>query len=61
MNAPILGTPLDRLVQRAKDEEAAKRHGPQCYADGDVTSVPQCGWPELHKPLPLDKNRRATA
>ena len=58
MNAPILSTPLDRMIQRAKDEEAAKRHGAQCFnADG----TPECGWPELHKPLPLDKNRKATA
>lgn len=41
---PTLITPYDRLIQRAKDAEAAKLHGPQCF-DGALLI---CGWPELH-------------
>ena len=41
---PTLGTALDRMFQRARDEEDAKRHGPQCF-DGDLLN---CGWPNLH-------------
>ena len=40
---------LDGMIQQAKDAEAAQNHGSHCYADEDVTSVPQCGWPEFHK------------
>jgi hypothetical protein len=39
--------PTARL--RPADAEAKKLHGAHCYANGDVTSVLQCGWPEYHR------------
>ena len=43
---PTLSTPLDRMIQCAKDEEDAKRHGPQCF---DADGLLVCGWPKLHE------------